>query len=219
MGRSLFCLAPTGDGWGRRTTLAAMYGCIPVIVQDDVQQPFEDMLPYHRFSIRVKETDIGDIPAILEAIPRTCGEQNDTAPSAQGGAEFRSGHVGGLLDSHMCIPRLQAELACALRVFLWSSVYGSAFGEGGDLDAFAMTMLALREKVSTWVHREENKRSHIHSTCFLPNYMGCLHVHPMPICRSPCKGIRKLTSSGSMWPPGGALCKQAEHISQNTCPE
>ena len=41
----------------------------------------------------------------------------------------------------------QAELACALRFFLWSSVYGSVFGEGGDLDAFSMTMLALQEKV------------------------------------------------------------------------
>lgn len=56
----------------------------------------------------------------------------------------------GLLEGHYCLPRMQAELACALRFFLWSSVYGSAFGEGGDLDAFAMTMLALQEKVKVF---------------------------------------------------------------------
>jgi hypothetical protein len=52
LARSQFCLSPTGDGWGRRTTLAAMFGCVPVIVQDAVKQPFEDQLPYHRFAIR-----------------------------------------------------------------------------------------------------------------------------------------------------------------------
>jgi hypothetical protein len=52
LARSVFCLAPTGDGWGRRTTLATMYGCIPVIIQDDVSQPFEEQLPYDKFSIR-----------------------------------------------------------------------------------------------------------------------------------------------------------------------
>jgi hypothetical protein len=25
-----------------------IYGCIPVIVQDDVSQPFDDILPYHK---------------------------------------------------------------------------------------------------------------------------------------------------------------------------
>eukprot|EP00959_Pyramimonas_sp_CCMP1952_P386709 8104666-Pyramimonas_sp.AAC.1 len=33
-----------------------MFGCIPVIVQDDISQPFEDQLPYHRFSLRGKTT-------------------------------------------------------------------------------------------------------------------------------------------------------------------
>ena len=54
LSRAEFCLAPTGDGWGRRATLAAMYGCIPVIVQDDISQPFEEQLPWDKFSIRGK---------------------------------------------------------------------------------------------------------------------------------------------------------------------
>ena len=36
-----FCLAPDGIGWGIRTNIAAFYGCIPVIIQDDVQQVLE----------------------------------------------------------------------------------------------------------------------------------------------------------------------------------
>ena len=37
MGRSLFCLAPSGSGFGNRLKLAIMAGCIPIVVQDQVQ--------------------------------------------------------------------------------------------------------------------------------------------------------------------------------------
>ena len=37
MHASLFCLAPTGSGWGWRLKQAAMSGCIPVIIDDHVR--------------------------------------------------------------------------------------------------------------------------------------------------------------------------------------
>ena len=37
MGRSVFCLTPTGAGWGTRLKLAVMFRCIPVIINQDVQ--------------------------------------------------------------------------------------------------------------------------------------------------------------------------------------
>ena len=41
----------------------------------------------------------------------------------------------------------QDELACAVPHMLWSSVYGSLFGEGAETDAFATTMWVLRQRI------------------------------------------------------------------------
>lgn len=38
---STFCLAPYGHGWGLRLVQAVQHGCIPVVVQDSVYQPYE----------------------------------------------------------------------------------------------------------------------------------------------------------------------------------
>jgi hypothetical protein len=45
-----------------------LYGCIPVVIQDEVTQPFEDDLEYSAFSLRVKESDIDRLPDILNAV-------------------------------------------------------------------------------------------------------------------------------------------------------
>ncbi|KAK3266018.1 hypothetical protein CYMTET_25337, partial [Cymbomonas tetramitiformis] len=201
MGKSVFCLSPAGAGWSHRTTLAALYGCIPVILQDDIAQPFEELLPYDRFAVRVKEEDIEELPDLLRSIPSACNE------------------TLGLLHGHRCVPRMRAELACAARYFLWSSVFGSAFGESGDLDAFAVSMLALQEKVETWVHGRQANKLDITSACDVPDWMGCLRV-ANPICRYPCKSRARVVSSASMtWPPGGAFCRDARGVRGNTCNE
>ena len=44
---SLFCLAPTGSGWGMRLRFALLSGCIPVIIDDHVRVRFEG---WHRVS-------------------------------------------------------------------------------------------------------------------------------------------------------------------------
>ena len=46
------------------------------------------------------------------------------------------------VDEHR-LAHMQDELACAVPHFLWSSVYGSIFGEGPSQDAFATTMWIL----------------------------------------------------------------------------
>lgn len=58
MRRSKFCLAPMGTGWGIRLVQAISSGCVPVIIQDQVHQASEDVLPYEEFSIRVPRADI-----------------------------------------------------------------------------------------------------------------------------------------------------------------
>jgi len=62
---SKFCICPYGHGWGIRTSIAILHGCIPVILQDAVWQPLEADLPLHEFSIRISLTDI---PHLFEAL-------------------------------------------------------------------------------------------------------------------------------------------------------
>jgi hypothetical protein len=68
MRASRFCLAPAGHGWGIRIVHAMATGCVPLIIQDGVHQPFDDVLPYHEFSIRLPQADIGRLDAILRAV-------------------------------------------------------------------------------------------------------------------------------------------------------
>ncbi|GFR42337.1 hypothetical protein Agub_g3245, partial [Astrephomene gubernaculifera] len=70
LARAKFCLAPYGHGWGIRLTHALMHACVPVIIQDKVRQPFEDLLHYPDFSVRVSKADIPRIVEILRAVPQ-----------------------------------------------------------------------------------------------------------------------------------------------------
>jgi hypothetical protein len=66
---------------------AAAFGCIPVIVQDGVHMPFEEVLPYDNFAVRVSEKELERLPTILAELAA------DTKRLA----------------------RMQDELACAVR--------------------------------------------------------------------------------------------------------
>jgi hypothetical protein len=48
-----YCLAPYGWGWGMRLSQVILSGCVPVIIQPHVFQPFEDVLDYDAFSVRL----------------------------------------------------------------------------------------------------------------------------------------------------------------------
>ncbi|MEW5298057.1 MAG: hypothetical protein WDW36_001219 [Sanguina aurantia] len=65
---SKFCFAPYGSGYGMRLSTAMMHGCIPVVIQDHVVQPFEGEIHYDKFSLRLGHADIPNILPILRAI-------------------------------------------------------------------------------------------------------------------------------------------------------
>jgi len=67
---ALFCGAFPGDGWSGGISAAIMAGCIPLIIGDGLEMPFENVLNYSAFSLRVAEADIPRLPAILAAVPR-----------------------------------------------------------------------------------------------------------------------------------------------------
>lgn len=62
---SKFCLVPSGYGWGMRIVEAMVTGCIPVIIQEGIHQPGDDVLAYDEFALRLNLEDIDNLPAIL----------------------------------------------------------------------------------------------------------------------------------------------------------
>ncbi|KAG1676352.1 hypothetical protein FOA52_001147 [Chlamydomonas sp. UWO 241] len=67
-----FCFAPYGDGWGSRLMHAMQAGCIPVIVQEHVHQPYDDVLDYSSFSIRLA---VDEVPGMVDTLKRVSNEQ------------------------------------------------------------------------------------------------------------------------------------------------
>lgn len=43
-------------------------GCVPVIVQEHVFQPYEDLLPYEDFSLRLSNADLPHLREILRGV-------------------------------------------------------------------------------------------------------------------------------------------------------
>jgi Exostosin family len=67
---SIFCFVLPGDGWSGRFEDAIMHGCIPVIIQDEVDVSFESLLDVSEFSLRIFEKDLEKIPEILQAVSK-----------------------------------------------------------------------------------------------------------------------------------------------------
>mmetsp|Transcript_17896 Transcript_17896/g.50419 ORF Transcript_17896/g.50419 Transcript_17896/m.50419 type:complete len:136 (-) Transcript_17896:784-1191(-) len=70
MVRSQFCLAiPEIEGWSLRIFDAIALGCIPVLLTNQVNLPFESFLDYSEFAIKVPEDEKDGIVNTLRAIP------------------------------------------------------------------------------------------------------------------------------------------------------
>lgn len=101
--RSKFCLAPYGRGWGIRIVSAMVTGCVPVIIQEHVYQPYEEVLPYEEFSVRLNNADIPRLPEILNSIDEEKLQKMQRAlevywpafvwPQHEGGKAFEYGMV------------------------------------------------------------------------------------------------------------------------------
>ena len=61
MGNSHFCLVPRGRGWWTVRLFEAFYaGCVPVLLSDDVELPFEDFLDWDTFSLKWPMHEVGE---------------------------------------------------------------------------------------------------------------------------------------------------------------
>jgi putative beta-1,4-xylosyltransferase IRX10 len=70
MQRAVFCLCPLGWApWSPRLVEAVVFGCIPVIIADDIVLPFADAIPWEEIGVFVDEQDVPKLDTILTSIP------------------------------------------------------------------------------------------------------------------------------------------------------
>ncbi|CAI5462303.1 unnamed protein product [Closterium sp. Yama58-4] len=64
---SRFCGVFPGDGFSARMEDSLLHGCIPCIIQDGIELPFENFLDYPSFTVRIAEADIPNLVTILNS--------------------------------------------------------------------------------------------------------------------------------------------------------
>ena len=68
MSQSKFCLNPLGwTPWTLRFYQALMVRCIPVMIADDIECPYENEIDYSENSLKIRENDVDNIVEILRS--------------------------------------------------------------------------------------------------------------------------------------------------------
>ncbi|KAL2535080.1 Exostosin family protein [Abeliophyllum distichum] len=68
---SVFCGVMPGDGWSGRMEDSILQGCIPVVIQDGIYLPYENVLNYESFAVRIQEDEIPNLINILRRFNET----------------------------------------------------------------------------------------------------------------------------------------------------
>ncbi|KAG6690791.1 hypothetical protein I3842_10G030800 [Carya illinoinensis] len=68
---SVFCGVFPGDGWSGRMEDSILQGCIPVVIQDGIFLPYENVLNYGSFAVRISEDEIPNLITILRGFNET----------------------------------------------------------------------------------------------------------------------------------------------------
>lgn len=70
--RSVFCLCPLGWApWSPRIVESVIFGCVPVIIADNIALPYSHIINWAQISLTVPEKDVGKLGKILEKVSHT----------------------------------------------------------------------------------------------------------------------------------------------------
>lgn len=66
---SIFCLCPEGwHAWNPRPYQAVQLGCIPVLLSEEIELAFEEVIDYSKFMLRVRPSDVAKLKSILLSV-------------------------------------------------------------------------------------------------------------------------------------------------------
>lgn len=64
-----FCICPLGYAtWSPRLVQAILTGCIPIIIADNTDHPFESLIDYTKFAIIIPEIDVSTILQVVQRV-------------------------------------------------------------------------------------------------------------------------------------------------------
>ncbi|KAJ6875981.1 hypothetical protein NC652_035374 [Populus alba x Populus x berolinensis] len=70
MQRAVFCLCPLDWApWSPRLVEVVIFGCIPIIIVDDIVLPFADAISWEEIGVFIDEKDVPNLDTILTSIP------------------------------------------------------------------------------------------------------------------------------------------------------
>lgn len=70
--RSIFCLCPLGWApWSPRIVESVVFGCVPVIIADNIALPYSHVLNWSSISLTVREADVPRLAKILLHVAAT----------------------------------------------------------------------------------------------------------------------------------------------------
>ena len=143
LARSEFCIVPPGgDGWSSRVDDAVRHGCIPVIIMDNVHMPFESVLDYTTFAVRVPEADVERTDEILRNISVDARER---MREAMRGLWLRYTYAQAFLDAPNFLDRLPHDHLFDTPLPALSTAV-KPLGHGAP-DAFDTLMMALHARL------------------------------------------------------------------------
>ncbi|XP_072991037.1 uncharacterized protein [Typha latifolia] len=131
---SLFCGVLPGDGWSGRIEDSILQGCIPVIIQDGIFLPYENVLEYKSFAVRIAEDDIPNLIRILQGI-------NETE------IEFMLANVRQIWQRFLYRDSILLEAQRQKKLFSEEEGWAVEFSKLGENDVFSTFIQVLHYKL------------------------------------------------------------------------
>lgn len=155
---SIFCGVLPGDGWSGRMEDSILQGCIPVVIQDGIYLPYENVLNYDSFAVRLREDEIPDLVKILRGF-------NETE------VKFKQANVQKIWQRFLYRDSILLEAERQRNALGRVDNWASAFLQFSEDDVFATFMQVLHYKLHNDPWRQQvgpqNKESGLPQECLM----------------------------------------------------
>ncbi|KAK8949023.1 putative glucuronoxylan glucuronosyltransferase F8H [Platanthera zijinensis] len=157
---SVFCGVLPGDGWSGRMEDSIHQGCVPVIIQDGIFLPYENVLNYRSFAVRITEDEIPNLVKILRGI-------NETE------VESMLANVRQIWQRFLYLDSILLEAQRQRRLFPDDEDWAVEFSKLSEDDVFATFIQILHYKLHTdpWrLHLNRSKEYGLPKSCLRRSY-------------------------------------------------